>query len=417
MRLYTTLGLLLLVFATACGDSNSTADDEPAPSVVTTESAPTTTQPPAPAPESTSTSLVPETTSTTTSTTTTTTLPIGSLDDLEIQAVEFADGFRQPVLLTTAPGGSGVFVVDQPGVIWDFDQGEPSVFLDISADVAFGGEQGLLGLAFHPEYATNGLLYVHYSGVNGDTVIEQVTASGGVADPASRSEILRVDQPAGNHNGGMIAFGPDGNLWIGLGDGGGADDQFGQGQRADTLLGTMLRITVGPEVDGYAIPPGNLEAEVWAYGLRNPWRWAFDGDDLWIGDVGQNRLEEVDVVDWTEGNPNFGWSIMEGTECFQRNECDRSGLVLPLYEYPHSEGCSVTGGVVYRGAAMPELAGHFLFADYCSGWVRSVDKNGDWREWLPAGSISTITSFGVGPDGEAYVVSATGMIYRLERAG
>jgi glucose/arabinose dehydrogenase len=178
----------------------------------------------------------------------------------------------------------------------------------------------------------------------------------------------------------------------------------------------MLRVAVGPEVDGYAIPPGNLEGEVWAYGLRNPWRWAFDGGDLWIGDVGQNRIEEVNVVDWSAGNPNFGWPIMEGTECFERSECDRSGLVLPLYEYPHSEGCSVTGGVVYRGSAMPELAGHFLFADYCSGWVRSVDKNGDVREWLPAGNLSAVTSFGVGPDGEAYVLSATGTVYRLERA-
>ena len=271
-------------------------------------------------------------------------------------------------------------------------------------------------MAFHPEYAANGLFYIHYSGRNGDTVIEQVVAPGGVADPASRTEVLRVDQPAGNHNGGMIAFGPDGNLWIGLGDGGGANDQFGQGQRADTLLGAMLRVAVGPEVDGYAIPPGNLEGEVWAYGLRNPWRWAFDGGDLWIGDVGQNRIEEVNVVDWSAGNPNFGWPIMEGTECFERSECDRSGLVLPLYEYPHSEGCSVTGGVVYRGSAMPELAGHFLFADYCSGWVRSVDKNGDVREWLPAGNLSAVTSFGVGPDGEAYVLSATGTVYRLERA-
>ncbi len=413
MRLMISLGVLLLI-ATSCAGSSETVGNEPAGSVVTSPS--TTSSSAITSPETTSAPPPPETTSATTSTATTTTLPIGSLDDLRIQAVEFADGFRQPVLLIAAPGATGTFVVDQPGVVWSLDEGGPSVFLDISADVSFGGEQGLLGMAFHPEYAANGLFYIHYSGRNGDTVIEQVVAPGGVADPASRTEVLRVDQPAGNHNGGMIAFGPDGNLWIGLGDGGGANDQFGQGQRADTLLGAMLRVAVGPEVDGYAIPPGNLEGEVWAYGLRNPWRWAFDGGDLWIGDVGQNRIEEVNVVDWSAGNPNFGWPIMEGTECFERSECDRSGLVLPLYEYPHSEGCSVTGGVVYRGSAMPELAGHFLFADYCSGWVRSVDKNGDVREWLPAGNLSAVTSFGVGPDGEAYVLSATGTVYRLERA-
>ena len=413
MRLMISLGVLLLI-ATSCAGSSETVGNEPAGSVVTSPS--TTSSSAITSPETTSAPPPPETTSATTSTATTTTLPIGSLDDLRIQAVEFADGFRQPVLLIAAPGATGTFVVDQSGVVWSLDEGGPSVFLDISADVSFGGEQGLLGMAFHPEYAANGLFYIHYSGRNGDTVIEQVVAPGGVADPASRTEVLRVDQPAGNHNGGMIAFGPDGNLWIGLGDGGGANDQFGQGQRADTLLGAMLRVAVGPEVDGYAIPPGNLEGEVWAYGLRNPWRWAFDGGDLWIGDVGQNRIEEVNVVDWSAGNPNFGWPIMEGTECFERSECDRSGLVLPLYEYPHSEGCSVTGGVVYRGSAMPELAGHFLFADYCSGWVRSVDKNGDVREWLPAGNLSAVTSFGVGPDGEAYVLSATGTVYRLERA-
>ncbi len=417
MRLLVTLLVLLLV-AAGCGDSTGTAQDQPAPSLATTTSDPTTTTTTTLDGAGGGTTAAPEplpATTTTASPTTTTTLPLGSLDDLAIEAVEFASGFTQPVFLATAPGHSGTFIVDQPGVIWKLDE-EPRVFLDISADVAFGGEQGLLGLAFHPDYATSGLFYVHYSGRNGDTVIEQVVAEGGVADPATRSEVLRVDQPAGNHNGGMIAFGPDGNLWIGLGDGGGADDQFGQGQRADTLLGAMLRIGVGPEVDGYVVPAGNLQGEVWATGLRNPWRWAFDGDDLWIGDVGQNRLEEVSVIDWTAGNPNFGWSVMEGSECFRRSDCDRTALTLPIYEYPHSEGCSITGGVVYRGTAMAELAGHFLFADYCSGWVRSVDKGGEVREWLPAGSISKPTSFGVGPDGETYVMSADGTIYRLERA-
>lgn len=335
-----------------------------------------------------------------------------SLDDLEIEAVEVANGFDQPVLLLAAPGDSRSYVVDQPGVIWVID-GDPEVFLDIREDVRFGGERGLLGMAFHPGYASNGLFYVHYSASNGDTVIEEMVAPAGTVDLQSRSEIIRVDQPAGNHNGGMIAFGPDGNLWIGLGDGGGADDQYGHGQRSDTLLGTMLRIDPGG--GSYSIPEGNLSGEVWAYGLRNPWRWAFDGDDLWIADVGQNRIEEVDVVDWTDGNPNFGWSLMEGTECFQGRDCVGEDLILPVHEYTHAEGCSITGGSVYRGQAMPELAGHFLFGDYCKGWVRSVDREGNVREWLPPGTFSRLTSFGVDAAGEVYVITADGAIHLLRR--
>jgi hypothetical protein len=214
----------------------------------------------------------------------------------------------------------------------------------------------------------------------------------------------------------MIAFGPDGNLWIGLGDGGGSNDQFGQGQRADTALGSMLRISVGPGIDRYETPAGNLQDEVWAIGLRNPWRWDFDGNDLWIADVGQALIEEVDVVDWRDGNPNFGWSIMEGSDCFEASSCDTAGLVLPIYEYPHSEGCSVTGGVVYRGSAMPELGGQFLFADYCTGWVRSVDRSGEMREWLPAGTFSGVTSFGVDSAGEVYLMTTAGSIYALTPA-
>ena len=338
---------------------------------------------------------------------------MGSLDDLQIEAVEVVNGFEQPVLLLAAPGDTRSYVVDQPGVVWVID-GDPQVFLDIRGDVRFGGEQGLLGLAFDPEFDSNGRFYVHYSAGNGDTVIEEFMAPDGAVDMESRSVVLRLDQPAGNHNGGMIAFGPDGNLWIGLGDGGGADDQFGHGQRSETLLGTMLRIN--PEGGSYSIPAGNLSGEVWGYGLRNPWRWAFDGNDLWIGDVGQNRIEEIDVVDWTEGNPNLGWSIMEGSECFRNQGCSQEGLTLPVYEYTHNEGCSITGGAVYRGAAMPELAGQFLFADYCSGWMRSVDREGRLREWLPSGTFSQVTSFGVDAAGEMYVITAGGSIHLLRRA-
>jgi glucose/arabinose dehydrogenase len=294
---------------------------------------------------------------------------------------------------------------------------DPGVFFEIAAEVEFDNEQGLLGLAFHPRFADNGLFYIYYIAKNGDTVVEEITSRGVLADLESRTEILRLDQPAPNHNGGMLAFGPDGNLWIGFGDGGGSNDQFGHGQRGDSLFASMVRITVGPDIDGYLIPDGNLEGEVWATGLRNPWRWTFDGNDLWIADVGQARIEEVDVVDWTAGNPNFGWSIMEGTECFEADRCDSSGLVLPIYEYPHSEGCSITGGVVYRGSAIPELAGQYLFADYCTGWLRSVDRDGEIREWFPAETFTGVTSFGVDGEGEPYVITAGGSIYAVVRAG
>jgi glucose/arabinose dehydrogenase len=402
----TTFSILLLVLAAGCGDADP---EEALPVTVTTATSvgtPTTTAAP-------TTTVVTSTTEQPSATTSTT---VPSIDDLVIEATEVASGFGQPVFMITPPNDQRRFVVDQTGIIWIIESGDPVVFLDISADVRFSGEQGLLGLAFDPAFAENGYFYISYIDNSGDTVIESVVATGQDADPDSRRQLLRVAQPASNHNGGMIAFGPDGNLWIGLGDGGGANDQFGQGQRVDTMLGAMLRVTVGPGIDDYAIPDGNLQDEVWATGLRNPWRWDFDGNDLWIGDVGQGRIEEVDVVDWTMGNPNFGWSIMEGTECFGGSACESAGLVIPVYEYPHDDGCSITGGVVYRGSAMPELAGQFLFADYCTGWVRSVGRDGVMREWMPAGTFSAVTSFGIDSQGEPYVLTAAGSIYALTRA-
>ena len=172
----------------------------------------------------------------------------------------------------------------------------------------------------------------------------------------------------------------------------------------------MVRISV--DADGYTIPAGNLEGEVWAIGLRNPWRFTFDGDNLWIADVGQNRIEEVDVVDWTTGNPNFGWSEMEGSECFG-GSCDPAPYVLPIYEYPHSEGCSITGGFVYRGSAIPELAGHYFFSDYCTGFLRSVTADGEMREWLPSGTLSGVIGFGKDASGELYVLTTAGKIFAI----
>ncbi|MFB3098472.1 MAG: sorbosone dehydrogenase family protein, partial [Acidimicrobiia bacterium] len=215
-----------------------------------------------------------------------------------------ASGFTQPVLAIAS--GGRLFVVDQPGQIWVIDEGDPEVFLDIRDRVLFRGERGLLSLAFHPEH--DDLLYVNYTGDSGSTIVAEYRFAVDGADPTSARTVLRVDQPASNHNGGLLAFGPEGKLWIGMGDGGGSDDRFGQAQRGDTLLGAMLRIEVGPEVTPYGVAGdyGFAAVEVWAIGLRNPWRYAFDGRDLWIADVGQNAVEEINRVSVDDRGLNFG---------------------------------------------------------------------------------------------------------------
>ncbi|MCP4308999.1 MAG: PQQ-dependent sugar dehydrogenase [bacterium] len=412
---YLLVGLVAAIAISACGSSDPEGLAQPtlAPVTTTTSLATTTAPPPTESPGSSTTSAA---STTSAPPTTVAPEPVGALEDLQLESFEAASGFAQPVLLVSPPADERWFVVDQSGVIWVSSGSDPAVFLDINADVLFEGEQGLLGLAFHPDFVGNDLFYVYYIASNGQTVVESFRGMGDAADPESRSEILRIDQPAGNHNGGMITFGPDGNLWIGMGDGGGANDQFGHGQRSDSLLASMLRIAVGPDIDGYEIPAGNIADEVWAIGLRNPWRFTFDGDDLWIADVGQNKIEEVDVVDWTAGNPNFGWPIMEGTECFQTSGCDQAGLVLPVYEYTHGDGCSITGGVVYRGSAMPELSGQFLFADYCTGWLRSVGEDGQVWDWFPAGTFSGATGFGVDAAGEPFVLTSNGSVFGLKAA-
>ncbi len=320
----------------------------------------TTTLPP-------STTAAPGTTSVP-STTSTTRPPPPSPGDLVL--VPVVDGLEQPVLALAPPGSRRLYVVDQVGRIVTAG-GE--VVLDIADRVLFQGEQGLLGLAFPDDFATTGRLIVNYIDLSGDTKVSEFT----VGDPDSERLIIGMDQPAANHNGGMIAFGPDGNLWIGMGDGGGAGDDFGNGQNAASLLGGMLRIDL--DGDPYAIPDDNpgLDgwlAEKWAIGLRNPWRWAFDGDDLWIADVGQGSWEEVNVVDVGDSGRglNFGWPVLEGTHCYANVPCDDAGTVVPVAEYSHSDGCSVTGGFVYRGSAIPGLDGHYFFGDYCGGWVRSL---------------------------------------------
>ncbi len=367
------------------------------------------------------TSTVTATSSTASSTsTTTTTVPI---EDVRVTLVTVGDGFDNPVLLVAAPDGGPDLIVEQPGRIVRADNGAHEVVLNITDDVSFGGERGLLGLAIHPEFSTNALVYVNYIGRNGDTVVDQFELRGGLVDSATRREIIRIAQPAGNHNGGMLVFGPKGNLWIGMGDGGGRNDQFGSGQATDSLLGSLLRISVDGSGGGaYEIPPDNPYAsgrdgrpEVWAVGLRNPWRFTIDDMAVWIADVGQGLVEEINVADANAPGLNYGWSVMEGSECFLSPTCDSEGLVLPIAEYSHGEGCSVTGGVVYRGSALPSLRGQFFYSDFCSGFLRSVSGFGDEHDWSDqVGEIPKPTGFGTGSDGEMYIVTQGGSLLRLE---
>jgi hypothetical protein len=235
---------------------------------------------------------------------------------------------------------------------------------------------------------------------------------------------MTVDDPASNHNGGWMDFGPDGLLYIGLGDGGGGNDQFGNGQNRNTLLGKILRIDVDSG-SPYGIPPSNPFAagggapEIFVYGLRNPWRASFDGDNLYIGDVGQGTWEEVDVISTASGGANLGWSIMEGNHCFQSTTCNQAGLTLPVYEYGHGEGCSITGGYVYRGTAIPEIQGQYFFGDFCSGFVRSFRYGAggfaDLKDWADLGNLGSITSFGVDSAGELYIVTIEGQVLKVVR--
>jgi glucose/arabinose dehydrogenase len=345
-----------------------------------------------------------------------------TISDVSLVLAEAGSGFDAPVLLVADPGGGPDLVVEQSGRVVRNDD-DHTVVLDISGDVLFDGEQGLLGLAFHPDFTNNSLVYVNYVDRSASTVIEEFTVMNGSFDETTRRTVLTIEQPARNHNGGMIAFGPDGYLWIGMGDGGGANDRFNQAQDPATLLGAMLRIDVDARAKGaYGIPPDNPYAdghggapEVWATGLRNPWRFSFDGDDLWIADVGQNEIEEINLVHTSEPGLNFGWPIVEGTACFESEGCDSEPFVAPVVEYSHAEGCSVTGGYVYRGEAVTGLSGHYFYGDFCSGFLRSVTADGPTMDWTEqVGEVAQVAGFGIGGDGELYVVSHGGPLYVIE---
>jgi glucose/arabinose dehydrogenase len=342
-----------------------------------------------------------------------------------------ADGFRRPLFLTHAGDGSGrLFVVDQDGAIRVIENGNTLAqpFLDIDAQIrSDGNEQGLLGLAFHPDFEQNGFFYVNYTDNNGDTVISRfsVTSDPNLADPASETILLQVDQPYQNHNGGHLEFGPDGFLYAGLGDGGSVGDPHDNGQSTQTLLGKILRIDVNSG-SPYAVPPDNPFAgggglsEIWIYGLRNPWRFSFDSatGDLYIGDVGQNQLEEIDFLPaGGAAGANLGWSYFEGTRAFQGSPPDGSNLIGPVAEYDHSGRCSVTGGYVYRGETLPEWRGVYFYADYCSGEVWGLLRNpdGTWENRNLYAIDANITSFGTDENGEHYIVGRSGALYRLQQ--
>jgi glucose/arabinose dehydrogenase len=353
--------------------------------------------------------------------------PLPLPDELSVTPV--ASGLSSPVFLTAPSNDTRLFVVEQTGRIRLIKNGQllPTSYLDIASKVTCCGERGLLGLAFHPSFATNGFFYVNYTGAGGHTVIERyhATPASDVADASSASLVLGFNQPFSNHNGGMLAFGPDGMLWIGTGDGGSGGDPQNNGQTLTTLLGKMLRIDVNVAGAAYGIPTNNPFAssstnrrEIWGWGLRNPWRYSFDRETgmLFVADVGQGTWEEVHVVPHTTASVNYGWRIMEGNHCYNAPTCDQSGLNIPVHEYDHSGGnCSVTGGYVYRGSAIPSLRGRYFYSDYCTGFLRSFRmENGTAVEHVTwdAGALGNVTSFGEDSSGELYILGGN-TVFRL----
>jgi glucose/arabinose dehydrogenase len=438
------LFILLVLVCSACGGSidgltktptlRSNAGSpslEPAsPAVATTNEAFVTTAP--------DTATIPTETITPTPTqsptptpTETTVIPATFPQPDSYQWSRIASRLNLPIGIANAGDGSGrLFILEQAGLIRIFQenqlQAEP--FLDITNRVGCCGERGLLGLAFHPQYRENGFFFVNYTDINGDTVIArfQVSEEANRADPDSEVKLLNVEQPYPNHNGGSLAFGPDGYLYLGLGDGGSGGDPLGNGQNKNTFLGKILRLDVDQDAP-YAIPPDNPFAqgggapEVWAYGLRNPWRFSFDRltGDLLIGDVGQGSWEEIDYL--RAGHPggvNFGWNYMEGNQPYSSTGAPSNvELIDPVAVYGRDQGYSVTGGVVYRGAQLPDWQGVYFYGDYGSGliWGLLQAEDGTWQSRVLFRTGTSITSFGEDERGEVFFVSYQGDLYQLTK--
>jgi glucose/arabinose dehydrogenase len=355
------------------------------------------------------------------------------IPDISLQLA--ASGFSHPLGITHAGDGSGrMFIVEQGGLVKIIKSGATltTPFLDISGLLkSDSGEQGLLGIAFPRGYgAADPYVYINYTGTQGvgDTVISRYTVSSNpdMVDPASALIMMTVAQPFSNHNGGQLAFGPDGYLYVGLGDGGSAGDPYANAQNPGELLGKMLRIDVSAGTGTYGIPSGNPFAgnpayrpEIWALGLRNPWRFSFDPQtgDLYIADVGQDTYEEVNVQPASSaGGENYGWNILEGFHCFDTTSCDSTGLTMPVVEYDHSGGnCSITGGAVYRGALFPAMQGVYFYGDYCSGRIWGMKRIGSTyitRLLLETGML--ISTFGDDEAGNIYVADhGSGRIYLI----
>jgi glucose/arabinose dehydrogenase len=400
------LGVLVIASIGCDGDDG---DGRSAPTTTTTEStaAPTTTAPPSTAEPNLEAAAV-------------TLTPVADIED--------------PTAMAVREGDTALYVTEQSGRVRAVRDGalDAQPVLDLAGSVSSGGERGLLGIAFSPDGT---LVYVHYTNVDGDTRVDEYAMTDGVADPASRRELLAVEQPQANHNGGQLAFGPDDLLYVGLGDGGGGGDigaghaPGGNGQSLDTLLGKILRID--PQASGgdpYVIPADNPfsegggRPEIWAYGLRNPWRFSFDREtgDLWIGDVGQDAWEEVDYAPAGEGagaGANYGWARLEGTHPFDGEA--PADAVGPIFEYPNpDEGCSITGGFVYRGSRIPDLTGAYVFADYCEGDLRALRQEDGQvvTERLLGVGAANVAAFGEDADGELYVLSQGDGLLRLDPA-
>jgi glucose/arabinose dehydrogenase len=399
--------LLGTLLAAACSGGDPDSPAEPTTSVSSTTLVPTTTGAPS---------------------TTATARPATSAQfrAAEVRLVQVAT-LDQPVAMAVRPGERTLYVVEQVGRVRAIRGGrlDPAPVLDISAKVTAGGEQGLLGLAFSPD---GRYLYLHYTDRSGDHQVSELTMRGQRADPGSERSVLQIDDPFGNHNGGQLAFGPDRRLYLAFGDGGGGGDPEGNGQSLESLLGKILRIDPRPGGGRpYRVPSDNpfvdregARPEIWAYGLRNPWRFSFDAatGDLWIGDVGQNAYEEVDFEPAGSGGRNYGWNRREGLHAY--NGGDRpSGAVDPVIEYGRDGGaCTVIGGFVYRGQRIAGLRGAYLYGDYCAGWVRAArTRDGDILEQRDLGlEVPGLSSFGVDTTGELYALSLGGQLYRLAPA-
>lgn len=349
-----------------------------------------------------------------------------NLDDAQVGLKQIAV-LEEPLAMAVRADDSALYIAEKSGrVVALRESTDPEVVLDISDEVSLGAEQGLLGLAFSVD---GDFLYVDYTDTNGDTHVAEFTVRDGEIDPSTEREVLFVGQPFSNHNGGELVFGPDGYLYIGLGDGGSAGDPMGNAQSLQTLLGKILRISPRPAEGPYTVPDDNpfvdvagARPEIWAYGLRNPWRFSFDRQtgDLWIGDVGQDAWEEIDFeAAGSKGGLNFGWDLFEGTHPFE-GELDSPETVPPVHEYPlNGSACVVTGGYVYRGKDIPALAGAYVFADFCLGRLDALRlRDGHEPQVVELGPIiENLASFGEDANGELYALSLSGPVYRLVVAG